>query len=59
MIEECISARLRPKILQVEINAGIPPPLQYALLDSPHSVCIRVVDTCDMSKRFVSFAPCT
>ena len=35
MIEECISARLRPKVLQVEINAGIPPPLQYALLDSP------------------------
>ena len=56
MIEECISAHLRPKVLRVEINAGIPPPLQYALLDSPHSVCIRrVVDM----KRFVSFALCT
>ena len=59
MIEECISARLRPKVLQVEINAGIPPPLQYALLDSPHFVCIRnrVVDIRDMSKPFVFFPP--
>ncbi|CAK8993541.1 unnamed protein product [Durusdinium trenchii] len=35
IIKECRAQRLRPKILQVEINAGIPPPLQFALLDSP------------------------
>jgi len=36
LIEEAIQRQgLRPKLLLVEINAGIPPPLQYALLDSP------------------------
>lgn len=36
LVEEAIQRQgLRPKLLLVEINAGIPPPLQYALLDSP------------------------
>eukprot|EP00928_Gymnodinium_smaydae_P090429 TRINITY_DN74226_c0_g1_i1.p1 TRINITY_DN74226_c0_g1~~TRINITY_DN74226_c0_g1_i1.p1 ORF type:complete len:496 (+),score=118.72 TRINITY_DN74226_c0_g1_i1:187-1488(+) len=36
VVEECLRrARLRPKLILVEVNAAIPPPLQYALLDSP------------------------
>lgn len=33
--EALLRLRLRPKLLFVEVNAGIPPPLQFALLDSP------------------------
>ena len=33
IIEESISCHLRPKLIQAEINA-LPPPLQFALLDS-------------------------
>jgi len=36
ILEEALFRQgLRPKLLLVEINAGIPPPLQFALLDSP------------------------
>lgn len=36
MLEECLwRLHLRPKLLMVEVNSGIPPPLQFALLDSP------------------------
>ncbi|CAE7574553.1 unnamed protein product, partial [Symbiodinium necroappetens] len=36
IVDECVH-RLgwRPKVIQVEVNAGFPPPLQYSLLDSP------------------------
>lgn len=52
ILEEALFRQgLRPKVLLAEINAGIPPPLQFALLDSPQlaeagkTVELRVGDT--------------